>query len=540
MVRKKIGAAGQKEDKLGKWLALFVVVIGTFMSMLDSSIVNIAIPKMMSVYGVSLDDVKWILTSYTLAMGSIVPLTAYLGDKFGSKKLYMFALVMFTVGSLLCGFAWSNTAMIVFRVIQALGGGMIMPVGMTMIMELFPPNERGLALGFWGISSMAAPAIGPTLGGYIIQYMDWRLIFYVNVPIGVFAVIFAAILLKETVRKPVKGFDIIGFVSSAIGIVCILYVLGEGSNIDWGDIKNPLLIALGFFSLLLFVVNELTIPNPLLELRVFKVYNFTMSQITTCVTTLAMMSGMYVLPLFLQNIRGYTAMQTGETLFLSAVASGIMMPVSGALCDRIGPKLVTVLGLATVGFASYKLAFLDMDTARSTVIWLAFLRGIGLGLSMMPVNTTGMNDVPQHLISKATPLSTVVRMVMSSVSVTIITTLITGRLNYNYARLSEQVTTFNQPAMDITRQLQGLMAQGGLSQSEAQGSALYTIFGVLYRQAYVDAMDYAIAVTSISIVVAIGLVLLMRTGNFKNRKKAQGRGKEGGTYESKGAAAAFE
>ena len=251
------------------------------MSILDSSIVNIALPKMMAVFGVPLDDAKWILTSYTLALGAIIPLTGYLQEVFGAKRIYMFALAMFTLGSLLCGFSWSNTSMIGFRVIQAIGGGMIMPVGMSIIYQVFPREKIGLALGFWGIAAMAAPAIGPTLGGYIIEKMDWRLIFNVNVPIGIIGVILAGILLKGTERKPFKSFDIIGFLSSTVGIVSILYVLGEGSTIDWGKIQNPILMTLGCLSLILFVVNELTHPDPLLDLRIFKLFDFSISQIIT-------------------------------------------------------------------------------------------------------------------------------------------------------------------------------------------------------------------------------------------------------------------
>ena len=191
---------------------------------------------------------------------------------------------------------------------------------------------------------MSAPAIGPTLGGYIIQYMDWRFIFYVNVPIGVIGVIFASILLRETPLKAFKGnFDYIGFFSSIAGIVSLLYVLGEGSTIDWGNVKTPLLLAFGCFSILIFVVNELMHPNPLLELRVLKIYNFTLGQFISGITTLAMMGGIYVLPLFLQSLRGYTAMETGLILFPSAIASGLMMPISGAIFDKYGAKVVTGL-----------------------------------------------------------------------------------------------------------------------------------------------------------------------------------------------------
>lgn len=502
----------KKEKSIDKWLALFVVIIGTFMAILDSSIVNIAIPKMMAVFGVSLDEVKWILTAYTLSLGAIIPLTGYLGDVFGQKKLYMFALSMFSIGSLLCGFAWSNTSMILFRVVQALGGGMIMPVGMSIIYQIIPPEERGLALGFWGISSMAAPAIGPTLGGYIIEHMDWRLIFNVNVPIGIVGVILAGILLKDSPRKPVKNFDFIGFLSSTVGIVSILYVLGEGSSIDWGDIKNPILLILGSLSLVLFVVNELTHSNPLLELRVLKIFDFTLSQIITCILTFALMGATYVLPLFLQNLRGYTAMQTGMILFPSAVAVGIMMPISGGLFDRIGAKPIVLPGLVILAITSYSLSqMLSMNTSREAIILILMFRGIGLGLAMMPISTAGMNAVPAHLIPKASALSNAIRQIAGSLSVTVMTTLIQNNLNANYSHMSEQITEFNQTAVNTINQLKGYFMQSGISNEKAYGTALSVVNGMVQQQANIDAMQGAIAISAIAVIAAILLVLMMRS-----------------------------
>lgn len=528
-------------DGLYKWSALFVVVIGTFMVMLDSSIVNIAIPKMMNVFGSSLDEVKWILTAYVLAMGSIVPITGFLSDTFGIKKLFMFALSVFTIGSFLCGFAWSNNAMIVFRVIQAIGGGMIMPVGMSYIMQIFPVNERGKALGFWGIASMAAPAIGPTLGGYIIQYMDWRFIFYVNVPIGVFGVIFAGLLLKETTLKPYQGnFDFIGFFSSVLGLVSVLYVIGEGSDIDWGNIKFPLLLAFGCFSLLIFIFNELTHPNPLLELRLFKIYNFTLSQIITSITTLAMMGGIYVLPLFLQSLRGYTAMESGLTLFPSAMASGLMMPISGAVFDKYGAKIVTVPGLLIVAIASYQMSLFNMNTSREVIMLVATLRGVGLGLSMMPVNTAAMNSVPRNLFAKASALSTTFRSIAQALAVTFMTSIISNRLNYNYARLTEQITPFNKTSNYVISMLQAVYMKSGLSQGDAKGTALSTLSRMIYGQAYLDAMNYAVAVTVIAVFTAIVLVLFMRDKKKAEVKKTDKvQGTEEAAYESESGIAAF-
>ncbi len=493
-----------------KWMALLVCVIGTFMSILDSSIVNIAVPKLMAVFGVSIDDAKWILTSYTLALGAIIPLTGYLGDIFGTKKVFIYALIMFTIGSFLCGLSWSNSSMIAFRVIQALGGGMIMPVAMSIIYQIIPIEERGMALGFWGIASMAAPAIGPTLGGYIIEKFDWRLIFYVNVPIGIICVILAIILLKPSITKPIKGFDMIGFISATVGLVSILYVLGEGSTIDWGDIKNPLLLTLGVFSLLLFVANELTHPDPLLDLRVFKIFDFTISQVISCVTTFALMGATYIIPIFLQNMRGYTALETGIIMFPSAIATGIMMPVSGYIFDKIGAKPLALPGLFLLALASYRLSFIDLNTSKEAINVLLIIRGIGLGLALMPINTAGMNAVPPRLVGRASALSNTIRQIMSSLSITIMTMAMNARLNNNYARLAEQVTVFNSQAVNLFNQLQGVFSFNRFSSTQARGTATSVIYGLVYKQAYVDAMDYAIAITVVAVAIAIVLVFCMR------------------------------
>ena len=520
--------AEHEHDALYKWMALLVCVIGTFMSILDSSIVNIAVPKLMAVFGVSLDDVKWILTAYTLALGAIIPLTGYLGDILGTKKVFIFSLIMFTLGSFFCGFAWSNSSMIVFRVIQALGGGMIMPVAMSIIYQIIPPEERGMALGFWGIAAMAAPAIGPTLGGYIIEKLDWRLIFYVNVPIGVICVALAAILLKPSVVKPVKGFDVIGFASSTIGLVSILYVLGEGSNIDWSKIENPLLLTLGGFCLLLFVVNELTHPDPLLDLRVFKIFDFSISQIISCVTTFALMGATYILPVFLQNMRGYTAMETGLIMLPSAVATGIMMPISGFAFDKIGAKPVVIPGLFLLAWASYHLSFINLNTSKELISLLLVIRGIGLGLAMMPVNTSGMNAVPQKLVGRASALSNTIRQVMSSLSITIMTMTLNARVDTNYARLAEQVSPFNWQAGNIFGQLQGLFTANQLPASQAQGAATSVVYGLVYRQAYVDAMDYTIAITVVAVVIALIMVFFMRGKQKANSQNGDDQNEEGG------------
>jgi EmrB/QacA subfamily drug resistance transporter len=501
-----------KHGLLNSWLGLGVVVIGTFMSILDSSIVNIALPKMMAVFGMPVDDAKWIITAYSLTLGAIIPLTGYLQDIFGAKKIYMFALGMFSLGSLLCGFAWSGGTMIGFRVLQAIGGGMIMPVGMSIIYSLFPREKIGLALGFWGIAAMAAPAIGPTLGGFIIEKLDWRMIFNVNVPIGVVGVILGGILLKDSERKPLKGFDIIGFLSVTIGLVSVLYVLGEGSTIDWTKLENPILMTLGILSLILFIVNELTHPNPLLDLRVLKLFDFSISLMITSVLTLALMGSSYILPMFLQNIRGYTPMEAGLIMLPSALVMGVLMPVSGSLFDKFGPKPLVIPGLIILGITSYELAnAINMNSSKEYIILITSIRGVGLGLAMMPISTAGMNAVKKELVSRASALNNTVRQVAGALSVTIMSTLMQGRSDYNYAKLAEQINVYNKASNDMISTLTKLYMHSGMSQSLAKVTAVSNLTQIIQGQAAVDGMAYAVTVTVVAVAAALILTLFMRT-----------------------------
>ncbi|AJG98252.1 MFS transporter [Clostridium beijerinckii] len=497
---------------LNSWLALFVVVIGTFMAILDSSIANIALPKMMSVFGMQQDSAKWMITAYTLTQGAIIPLTGYLQDMFGPKKVYIFSLIMFTIGSFLCGFSWSGSTMIFFRIIQALGGGMIMPVGMTVVYQLFPKEKIGMPLGVYGIAAMAAPAVGPTLGGYIIEKMDWRMIFYVNVPIGVVAVILAGILLKNSEKQPFKSFDVIGFLSSTIAIVSMLYVLGEGSSIDWSKLENPILMTLGILSLILFIVNELTHPNPLLDLRILKTFDFSISLLISSALSLALMGGTYILPMFLQGIRGYTPMETGIIMLPSAVVMAILMPISGGLFDRIGAKPLVIPGLIILGISSYEFAeIMNTSSSKEAIILVTCIRSVGMGLAMMPISTVGMNAVKVELMAGASALNNTIRQVAGSLSVTIVSTLIQSRADYNYAKLAEQINIYNRASNDLLNTLTKMYVHSGMSQSMAKASAISQLTQMVKGQATIDGMAYAVTITVVAVVVALIFTFFIRT-----------------------------
>src|SRR6266568_2051508 len=258
-----------------KWWVVAAVVFGIFMSILDATVVNIALAKLQAVFGADLNQIQWVFTAYLLSLAVSVPLAGYLADRFGIKRVYLIALVLFTGGSMLCGLSWSTESIIFFRILQGLGGGALMPLAQAMIFSAFPPQERGMASATLGIPALLAPALGPTLGGYIVQYGDWRLIFYLNVPIGIIGFIMALFLLRER-RSPNPGrFDLPGFVLSTIGFATLLYGISDASTDGWTSGKVIAFIAVGIISLIGFALVELRSESPLLDIRLFKDWNFT-------------------------------------------------------------------------------------------------------------------------------------------------------------------------------------------------------------------------------------------------------------------------
>lgn len=500
------------------WSVLGVLIIGTFISILNSSLINIALPKMMAVFSVSLVSIQWVVTAYTIALGAVIPLSGYLSDVLGSKKLYIWALALFTLGTFLCGMAWSNNSMIAFRVIQGLGGGLIGPVGTAILFRTVPPEKMGLAMGLYGVSAMAAPAIGPTLGGYVIASLSWRVLFYISVPFGILGVIMGILMLNETPTRPPGKFDTIGFITSTVGLISIFYTLGKWTSINWGEMGYPLLLTLGIFCLILFVINELSHPNPLLDLRILKIYDFTAWTLVASVLGMVMIGITYLIPIFLQNIAGYSAIQTGMLLFPSAIATAVMMPVSGRLFDKYGYRSVMIPGLALLAAASYPFAFLNPDTSSGTINFLMILRGAALGMAMMPPSALSMKSIPKHLINQASSLTNIIRQVAGTISVALITTMLQRGITLNSAQIAEQISSVNPVATDAIKSLQGVYMKGGLTASEASGAALSTLGGLVQRQAYVDAIDHILFLMLIVAIFTLVFVAVIELPKYLKAK----------------------
>ena len=425
-------------------IPVLVALIGVFMSILDTSIVNVAISTIMNVFGTDAAGVEWVSTAYMLAMGMIVPMSGWLGEKLGVKQLYIWSLVVFTAGSVLCAAAWNLESLIVARVIQALGGGMLMPTVMAMIYKLVPRDKMGGAMGIFGIAIIFAPALGPTVGGWLVEYVDWRWIFTINLPVGILGILMAVFFIPEFKHEgKVNKFDLPGAVTAAIGFAGLLYVLSKGNEWGWTSEATILTLVASLGTLVVFVLIELWSPSPLLDLKVFLFPSFTLANIAGIVTTIGMFAGLFYIPFFLQSIRGLGALETGILMLPGALASGVLMPVSGILYDRFGPKVVMVIGLVLMASMTWLFGTISLDTTLMTVSLWNVGRGVAMGLSMMPAQTAAMSDVPPAMISRATSVMAIIRNLASSFGIAVMTVLINTQNTFHHARMTDSLSTDN-------------------------------------------------------------------------------------------------
>jgi EmrB/QacA subfamily drug resistance transporter len=408
-------------------IPLAVLIGGMFMSILDVSIVNVAIATIQSDFGGSTADVAWVTTAYSLVLGVIVPASAWLGDRFGLDRVYMIALAGFAAGSALCGLAWSLNSLIAFRVIQAIPGGLLPVVTLTMVYRIVPRQKIGTAMGMYGLGIVFAPAIGPTLGGYLVEYMSWRLVFYINIPVGVLGLIAAAIALPKFTRAPTRPFDVWGFITVATGLVALLLAFSEGQSWGWSSYRVLILIVGGALLLALFVTIELEVEHPLLNLQVFHSAAYTTSLIIMGVMMTGMFATLFYIPLFLQSGQGYQALDTGLLLLPQAPVMAVLMPISGRLYDKIGPRWLVVSGLLVAAFGSYGLAGINPDMTRTEIVSWMCIRAAGVGMAMMSVMTGGLAALHPQLTNSGSAINTVVQRVSAALGLAALTAMATAQ-----------------------------------------------------------------------------------------------------------------
>jgi DHA2 family multidrug resistance protein len=431
------------EHEFYRWFVLANVMVGTFMAVLDATIVNVGLPKMMAAFGVSVDKIEWVLTAYLLVFAVVLPSSGWIADHLGYKKTYFLGLLLFTTGSLLCSFSANENMLIAFRVLQGAGAGFIMPVGMAIITREFPPEKRGMALGFWGIASASSVSLGPMFGGYLIDTFSWHAIFDINVPIGIFAMIVTIVIQREYKTEHTRSFDIVGFVSMTLFLVFLLLALSD-ANAAWntgGWTSNFILtcFAISFIGFVIFITAELSVKHPILDLRILKNRNFSIAIIMMFIFGLAFFGNSFLLPLYLQNSLGYTALQAGLVFFPVGIIQAVMSPVAGWMTDKLNPKIPILIGILLTFFSMYMYKNLSLTSEYSQIMMPLVIRGFGLGFMFIPLNTIAINDITKEKMAQATGMFNTIRQVGGSFGVAILGTLLTQRVIFHTELYSQAV-----------------------------------------------------------------------------------------------------
>jgi len=498
-----------------KWVVAIVVIFGLFMVILDTTIINNAISRLQSAFGASLSDVSWVSTGYTLTEGIGATMAPFFSSRLGIKRFYLTLLALFTLSSACCGLAWSLPVLIFFRIVQGLAGASLMPMSITLLYSEFPPEERGAAMGMLGIPILIAPALGPTLGGYLVTYWSWQWVFYINLPIGIMGFFIALTYLRESRPQRGASFDFIGFFFVSVGLGSLLYALDDAGTDGWGSAKVENFLLLAGVCLAIFVIAELLIASngkePLLDLRLFRDVNFTGGNLATVLTTIALFGGLYLVPIYLQGVRGLTAYQSGLELLPQAIASMVAVTLGGFLSDKWGVKQVTIPGLAMLGFALWSMSTLTLDTPLANLQGLLILRGFGLGLCAQTASRVAMSTLQGKQLSQGSSLNSVIRSCSSAMGVAIMTTVVSNRRNFHYVRLAEQVTP-NSTGATYLQQMTQYFVSRGYQQAQAQGAAIGTMARQLQRQAFQLSINDAFLFTVGFVIITVLLfIFVIRT-----------------------------
>src|SRR5664279_985022 len=505
-----------------KWFLLANIMLGTFMAVLDATIVNVGLPKIMASFGVGLDKIEWVITAYMLAMAVALPTSGWLADKFGYKRLYFIGLFLFTLGSMLCGRSSDENMLIFSRVIQGLGAGTIQPLGMAIITREFPPHQRGIALGFWGISAAASVSFGPLIGGFLIDRFSWPLIFDVNIPIGILAMLFTIIVQSEYINKQTRKFDVVGFVSVTIFLPLTLYILWQGSaapnSQGW---HAPFILAYGAVALIalaVFITAELTVKEPLLDLRLLKNHNFGIANIILVIFSLGMFGSTFLLPIYLQNSLGYTALQAGSVFLPVGIIQGIVAPISGRISDKLNPKIPLFIGVVIFAFSFYLNSKLSWLTELNFIMISLYLRGFAMGLMFTALTTVSLSEISRDKMAQASAITNSIRQLGGSLGVALLATLLTTRVNFHAqvfgGAINPRSEIFQQTTSRIKYHMQN---EAGSAPSIASRQSQALLLSNVNKQAFIQGVDDDFLLAGIITLIGGIPIIFLHTKKLKNK-----------------------
>ncbi|HCY8277660.1 DHA2 family efflux MFS transporter permease subunit [Staphylococcus aureus] len=494
----------------GKILA--ALLFGMFIAILNQTLLNVALPKINTEFNISASTGQWLMTGFMLVNGILIPITAYLFNKYSYRKLFLVALVLFTIGSLICAISMNFPIMMVGRVLQAIGAGVLMPLGSIVIITIYPPEKRGAAMGTMGIAMILAPAIGPTLSGYIVQNYHWNVMFYGMFIIGIIAILVGFVWFKLYQYTTNPKADIPGIIFSTIGFGALLYGFSEAGNKGWGSVEIETMFAIGIIFIILFVIRELRMKSPMLNLEVLKFPTFTLTTIINMVVMLSLYGGMILLPIYLQNLRGFSALDSGLLLLPGSLIMGLLGPFAGKLLDTIGLKPLAIFGIAVMTYATWELTKLNMDTPYMTIMGIYVLRSFGMAFIMMPMVTAAINALPGRLASHGNAFLNTMRQLAGSIGTAILVTVMTTQTTQHLSAFGEELDKTNPVVQDYMREL--------ASQYGGQEGAMKVLLQFVNKLATVEGINDAFIVATIFSIIALILCLFLQS-NKKAKATAQ-------------------
>jgi len=496
---------------VNKWLVTLSITFGTLMGAIDASIVNVAVPHLMGALGVTVEQVTWVTTGFVIATVMVMPLTGFLARLFGQKRVYLFCLVLFGVGSALCGMARTLPLLVLFRVIQGIGAGALQPTEQAILRQTFPPAEQGMAMAVFGMAVVLGPAFGPTLGGYIVDNYSWPWIFYINVPVCVISVLMVTRFVQEPpdvraalhkmAERQRKNMDWWGIGLLIAGLGSLQYVLEEGNRNDWFESGEIKLIALfAFISLALLIVRELSARVPAVDISLFKDPVFFSGTMIGAVMFAMLMSVTFLLPLFMQTLLGFSATQSGIALMPRSLTMLVVMPIVGRLYNKVSPRAVVAFGIILFAYTAWLMGHYTLATSSRGIVNVLILQGVAFSCLFIPLTTIALSSIPRHRLPDATGLNSLLRQVGGSVGLAIMATMIT--------RIATRVRGAMLANVTMSRPVVAMRVEA--MKRALGGSALQVLDLQVRRQAMVMAFERLFLICGIAFLCVLPLVFFLK------------------------------
>lgn len=531
--RAMLGAVRASRPKPNKWLVTVSITFGTLMGAIDSSIVSVALPHMMGSLGATVQEITWISTGYIIANVVVMPLTAFLGRLFGQKRVYLFCLGLFLFGSVLCGTARSLTALIVYRALQGIGAGALQPTEQAILRQTFPAKEQGMAMALFAMAVMLGPAVGPTLGGWIVDNYSWPWIFYINVPVGLLGMAMVTAFVHEDeeivaknrdlAEKQRKNIDWWGIGLMVVGLCALQYFLEEGDRNDWfQSTAISICAAVALVVIALFVVRELTCEVPAVNLRLFADPVFLSGTMIGSLMFALLMATMFLLPLFMQTLLGFTATEAGLALMPRVFVMMAAMPIVGRIYNLVSPRIVIAAGVFFIAWGAYDMSHFTLVTGRGDVIWALTTQGIGFSCLFVPLSTVALSSIPRHQMADATGLNSLFRQVGGSIGLAIGATMLSRFGAQVRSALLAHLTGADSAAMDRIRQItSGFIARGYDAMTSRQ-MAYRALDGTVQVQSNLIAFERVFLGAGVCFMLVLPLLIFLKTPEEASKPGGKG------------------